>query len=79
VTDYVERETVASPLLRRDNFDDAAPAAPALDAVHVALEILKLLHGGFEDGDTAVGQGVICWVEPRLSIGIWRRGKLYRF
>lgn len=53
-----------SPFLWRDDLDDAAPAAPALDLGHVALKVGKLVHRRLEDGYAAVCKRIVVGVEP---------------
>jgi len=44
---------------------------PSLDTVHVALEILELLHRRLEDGYASLGKWIIFGVEVVSSVGVW--------
>lgn len=56
----------------RDNLHDATSHPPSLDAVHVALEVLELLHSWLEDGYTPLSEWIIFGVKVGSSVGVWR-------
>lgn len=53
---------LCSPFLWRDDLDDAAPEAPALDPCHVGLKVGKVVHGGLEDGYATVSEWIVVGV-----------------
>ena len=63
---------VCLPFSWRDNLHDTASHPPSLDAVHVAFEILELLHSWLEDRDAPLGEWIIFGVEVGPSMGVWR-------
>lgn len=56
-----------APFLRRYHFHYTTVHPPALNAVHVRLEVTKFVHGGLEDRNSTRGQGIIVGGEPRST------------
>ena len=50
---------------------NTTPHPPSLDAVHVALEILELLHSWLEDRYASLGKWIIFGTEVVSSVGVW--------
>ena len=60
------------PFSRWYDLHNTTPHPPSFDAVHVALEILELLHSWLEDRNAPLCEWVIFGVEGVSSMGVWR-------
>ena len=59
------------PFSWRYNLHNTTSHPPKFDIVHVALEILELLHSRLEDGYASLGKWIIFGVEVVSSVGVW--------
>ena len=59
------------PFSWRYDLHNTASHPPSLDVVHVALEILELLHRRPEDRYPPLGEWVIIGVEVVSSVDVW--------
>ena len=50
---------------------NTASHPPSLDAVHVALEILELLHSWLKDRNASLGERIIFGVKVVSPVGVW--------
>jgi hypothetical protein len=58
------------PFSWRYNLHNTTSHSPRLDAVHVALEILELLHSWLEDRDASLSEWIVFGVEVVSSVGV---------
>ena len=69
---FVRSSTVSGiPFSWRYDLHNTTSHPPSLDAVHITLEILELLHSWLEDRYASLGEWIIFGVEVVSSVGDW--------